>query len=165
MQKLKAKRKKLKRNKELKQNNPLLYNLKKMYIKDYGESDIYSYTDLEDNLYQKILSVESEKELHELELQTKIQIEYRERNNIIAVCGLCLSVIALLVTFIINIANVTGAINKMIFILVGCVFFATATVDIASKVHAYNRYFIPYYKLKLECIEKVKKEIPSQEKR
>lgn len=64
----------------------LLYNLKNMYIKDYGKSDIYSYTDLEDNLYQKILSVESEKELRELALHAKLQMECRERNNISFVC-------------------------------------------------------------------------------
>ncbi len=158
MQKLKEKIKKVKQNKELKRNNPLLYNLKMMYTKDYGESDIYSYTDLEDNLYRNILSVESEKEFRELELETKLQMEYRERNNIIAACSLCLSVIALLVTCLINIANITGVINKMVFILLGCILFATITVDIASKVYSDNRYYIPYYKLKLDCIEKVKKE-------
>lgn len=111
MQKLKAKMTKFKRNKELKQNNPLLYNLKNMYIKDYGKSDIYSYTDLEDNLYQKILSVESEKELRELALHAKLQMECRERNNILAGGGLCLSLLAMVMSFFSIFAKTNDAVK------------------------------------------------------
>lgn len=158
MQKLKSKMKTFKRNKKLKHNNILLYNVKKTYIKEYGEADIQSYTDLEDNLYGHILMVESEQELRNLELQTKTQIECRERSNIIAGGSLCLSVIALFATFFTNIANANGKMNELAILILGFIFFALILVDMVVQGHSYDRHAIPYYKLKLECIEKVKKE-------
>ena len=158
MQKLKAKMTKFKRNKRLKRNNPLLYNVKKTYIKEYGEADIQSYTDLEDNLYRNILLVESEQELHNLELQTKTQIECRARSNIIAGGSLCLSVIALFATFFTNIANANGKMNELAIFILGFIFFALILANMVVQGHSYDRHAIPYYKLQLQCIEKVKKE-------
>ncbi len=164
MGKNQSSKKEYKGKRKSKHTVPMLQGLQKIYAKEYGKAEICSYTDLEKSLYRNILTVKDEKELHELELQTKTQIECRERSNIIAGGSLCLSVFALFITVLTNIANANGKINEIAFLLLALIYFSLILVHIIVNGYSYDRHAIPYYKLKLQCIEKVKEEMEEQKK-
>lgn len=147
---------------KLKRTNPMLYRFLKIYVEEYGKEEISSYTDLENGLHRNISSIKDEKKLHELELTTKFQMECRERSGILSGGSLCLSVLVLFITYLSNVANANGKINDVALLLFGLTCFAFIFVDMITRYHSYDRHAIPYYKLKLECIEKVKKEMEEQ---
>lgn len=151
--------------KKSKSDNLLIDKFRKIYAEEYGKTDIKTFTELENNLYNEI--VLNCKDIHELELQTKAKIELLSENNVLSSGSLILSFIAICLTCCINWMNAIEIPDKLktVRIILYLIVFIASTFLIVDKItnaHISNRNAIYYYKLKLQCIEKVKKEMEEQ---